>query len=84
MNESFKTITKKSGLALIAAFAAFGGASPALAQSYSFPTYAYLRSATGPAPARKVGLYNAIAPANTPWAADANAWGSSAARGISR
>ncbi len=84
MNESFKTMTKKSGLALIAVIAVFGVASPALAQSYSFPTYTYLHAATGPASAQKAGLYNVIAPANTPSAVDPNAWGSSAARGISR
>jgi hypothetical protein len=84
MRDSFKIVTKKSGLALVAAIAVFGVASPAFAQSYSFPTYTYLHPAAAPgsAPARRAGLYNAAA--NTPSAVDPNAWVSSAARGISR
>jgi len=89
MKESFKFTTKKSGLALIAAIAVLGIASPAFAQSYSFPTYAYTHPATGlgssaHAPARNAHLYNAAPAANTPWATDPNTWGSAAARGNSK
>jgi hypothetical protein len=87
MNGSFKS--RKSALALIAAIAGFCAASPAFAQSYSFPTHAYLHSGAGlgsPAysPAQKAGLYDVTTPASTPWAVDPNAGGSSAARGVSR
>jgi hypothetical protein len=88
MKDSFKIMTKNSGLALIAAIAAFGVGSPALAQSYSFPTYAYTHSGAGLGsaaytPAPKAQLYNAATPANTPLAVDPNAWGSAAVRGNS-
>jgi len=88
MKRSFKIITEKSGLAVIAAIAALGVASPASAQSYSFPTYAYMHPATGlgssaHAPALDAHLYDAASRTNTPWTADPNTWGSAAARGSS-
>lgn len=87
MKATLKIMTGKSRLALIAAIAVFGVASPAFAQSYSFPTYAYLHSTAAPgsayAPAQKAGLYDATAAANTPLAVNPNARESSAARGNS-
>ena len=69
MKQSFKIWTKKSGLAIIAAISGFTVASPASAQSYSFPTYAYLHSragvsSSGHALTRSAGLYNAAPAAN--------------------
>lgn len=88
MKESFKIMIKKSSLALIAAIAVLGVASPTFAQSYSFPTYAYLHSgaglgSAGHAPAQKASLYDAAASANAPSTVDPNAWGAAAARGNS-
>jgi len=40
-------MTNKLKIVLIATIAVAGIASPALAQSYSFPTYAYLHPETG-------------------------------------
>jgi hypothetical protein len=89
MKASFKIMTKKSRLALIAATAVVGVASPAFAQSYSFPTYAYTHPGAGlgsaaHAPDRKAGLYNAAPIANIQWAVDPNAWGSTTGRQNSR
>ena len=89
MKQSFKIGTKKSGLAIIAAISSFAVASPASAQSYSFPTHAYLHSgarvgSSGHALTRSAGLFNAAPAANTPSAIDPNAVVSSAARGSSR
>jgi len=86
MKESIKITSKKPRLALVAMIAVFGAASPALAQSYSFPTYAYTHSGAGSgsaghAPTQRGHLYDAAA--KTPPAADTNAWGSAAARGNS-
>jgi len=80
MKHSFKIITKKSGLALAAAIAVFSVGSPAFAQSYTFPTYAYLHSGT----TLRAGLYDAAAVTNTPKAVDPNAWGSTTGRQNSR
>jgi hypothetical protein len=68
-----KTMTNAVKIALIAATAAAGIATPALAQgSYSFPTYAYTHPNTGsveqlPAPRR---LYNSAVIPNSPSAVD--------------
>jgi hypothetical protein len=48
-----------SKLAMIAAFAALGIASPAFAQSYSFPTYAYQHPLQGEASALQRGKIDA-------------------------
>lgn len=59
-------MTNKLKIALIATIAVAGIASPALAQSYSFPTYAYLHPETGNAQQLRVvfgaphGLYNSV------------------------
>lgn len=68
-------------LALVVAVMGMGLASPALAQSYSFPTYAYLHPQTVPSnyeAARAGALYN-----YAPVQGEQAAWPSAAAMGNS-